>query len=401
MKAKLPTRLDKLMWSLPWLARYPLSRVGDRIRRAREQSDGTQHLIFTIANHFEPSWTETGALLGLDTQITRLEKWCEQARSIGRAVLDSDGTQFRHTNFYPAEQYHRPLLERLAELEREGFGEVEIHLHHGVEQPDTASNLRRALEEFRDRLAEDHHCLSRMEGSQMPRYAFVHGNFALANSAGGKYCGVDEEMQILAETGCYLDLTLPSAPDRSQVPRLNAIYECGHPLDEARPHRSGPSLRVGQQRPQLPVLLTGPLSFDWGRRKKGLPVPRLDDSSVAANYPPSLARLARWRAANIHVEGRPEWLFIKLFCHGFFDGDESVVIGDEMRRFLEDALELSERTREFKLHFASARESFNIAMAAVDGHRGDPHLHRDYLLHSIMKSQAAPKATGEIEHARV
>jgi hypothetical protein len=358
-------------------------------------------LIFTIANHFEPSWTETGALLGLDTQITRLEKWCEQARSIGRAVLDSDGTQFRHTNFYPAEQYHRPLLERLAELEREGFGEVEIHLHHGVEQPDTASNLRRALEEFRDRLAEDHHCLSRMEGSQMPRYAFVHGNFALANSAGGKYCGVDEEMQILAETGCYLDLTLPSAPDRSQVPRLNAIYECGHPLDEARPHRSGPSLRVGQQRPQLPVLLTGPLSFDWGRRKKGLPVPRLDDSSVAANYPPSLARLARWRAANIHVEGRPEWLFIKLFCHGFFDGDESVVIGDEMRRFLEDALELSERTREFKLHFASARESFNIAMAAVDGHRGDPHLHRDYLLHSIMKSQAAPKATGEIEHARV
>jgi hypothetical protein len=256
------------------------------------------------------------------------------------------------------------------------------------------------LEEFRDRLAEDHHCLSRMEGSDVPMYAFVHGNFALANSAGGKYCGVDEEMQILAETGCYLDLTLPSAPDRSQVPRLNAIYECGHPLHEAKPHRSGPSLRVGQ-RPQFPVLLTGPLGFDWGRRKKGLPVPRLDDSSLAANYPPSLARLARWRAANIHVEGRPEWLFIKLFCHGFFDSDQPAVIGDEMRRFLEAALELAERTGQFKLHFASARESFNIAMAAVDGLRGDPHLHRDYLLHSIMKSQTAPKATSEIEHARV
>ena len=38
-------------------------------------------------------------------------------------------------------------------------------------------------------------------------YAFVHGNFALANSAGGRYCGVDEEMQILAETGCYADMT--------------------------------------------------------------------------------------------------------------------------------------------------------------------------------------------------
>ncbi|HEV7375801.1 MAG TPA: hypothetical protein VGN95_13860 [Pyrinomonadaceae bacterium] len=400
MKAKLPGRFDKLMWSLPWLARYPFSRVNDRLRRAREQSVGTQHLIFTIANHFEPSWSESGGLLDLDTQMTRLDHWCEQARSIGRAVLDSDGTPFRHTNFYPAEQYHRPLLERLAELEGEGFGEVEIHLHHGVEHPDVAANLRGALEEFRDRLAEDHHCLSRMEGSHMPMYAFVHGNFALANSAGGKYCGVDEEMQILAETGCYADLTLPSAPDRSQVPRLNAIYECGHPLHEAKPHRSGPSLRVGH-RPQLPVLLTGPIGFDWGRRKKGLPVPRLDDSSLSANYPPSLARLDRWRAANIHVRGRPEWLFIKLFCHGFFDSDPPTVIGDVMRRFLEETLELAERTGEFKLHFASARESFNIAMAAVDGLRGDPHLYRDYLLHSIRKSQTARQATSEIEHARV
>jgi hypothetical protein len=400
MKAKLPGRFDKLMWSLPWLARYPLSRVQERVRRAREQADGVQHLIFSIANHFEPSWTETGAQLDLDTQIRRLDKWCEQARSIGRAVLDSDGTHFRHTNFYPAEQYHHPLLERMAELEMEGFGEVEIHLHHGVEHPDTAANLRSALEEFRDRLAEDHHCLSRMEGSETPMYAFVHGNFALANSAGGRYCGVDEEMQILAETGCYLDMTLPSAPDRSQVPRLNAIYECGHPLDEAKPHRSGPSLRVGQ-RPQLPVLLTGPLGFDWRRRKKGLPIPRLDDSSVAANYPPSLARLNRWRRANIHVKGRPEWVFIKLFCHGFFDGDESAVIGGEMRRFLEDALELSERTGEFKLHFASARESFNIIMAAVDGFCGDPHLYRDYLLRSIRKSQASQRVSSKIEHAGV
>jgi hypothetical protein len=400
MNSKLPGRFDKLMWSLPWLARYPFWRMHDRVRRAREESVDTQHLVFTIANHFEPSWTETGELLDLDTQIKRLDNWCEQTRSIGRAVLDSDGTPFRHTNFYPAEQYHRPLLERLAELEAEGFGEVEIHLHHGVEQPDTAVNLRRVLEEFRDRLAEDHQCLSRMEGVKTPMYAFVHGNFALANSAGGKYCGVDEEMQILAETGCYIDMTLPSAPDRSQVPRLNAIYECGHPFHQARPHRSGPSLRVGR-RPKLPVLLTGPLSFDWSRRKKGIPVPRLEDSSLAANYPPTLARLDRWRATHIHVEGRPEWLFIKLFCHGFFDMDQPAVIGQQMRRFLEEALELSERTGEFKLHFATAREAFNIAMAAVDGLDGDPHLYRDYLLRSIMKSQATEQASSEIEPVRV
>ena len=42
-----------------------------------------------------------------------------------------------------------------------GFGEVEIHLHHGVGQPDTAENTRRALEHFRDVLAWEHKCLSR------------------------------------------------------------------------------------------------------------------------------------------------------------------------------------------------------------------------------------------------
>src|SRR6185503_12462240 len=125
---------------------------------------------------------------------------------------------------------------------------------------------RRTLEIFRDTLAYEHKCFSRSSQGGAPRYAFVHGNWALANSANGKFCGVDSEMQILADTGCYADLTLPSAPDVSQVPRINAIYECGHPLDQSSPHRSGPSLRVGSQ-PALPIILTGPLMFDWRQRK--------------------------------------------------------------------------------------------------------------------------------------
>ena len=115
-------------------------------------------------------------------------------------------------------------------------------------------------------------------------YGFVHGNLALGNSAGGRFCGVDEEMQILADTGCYADFTLPSAPDQSQVPRINDIYQCGGPLDKARPHRSGPSVRVGV-RPQLPLIFTGPLVFNWSRRVKGLPVPRLDDGFARRQLP--------------------------------------------------------------------------------------------------------------------
>jgi hypothetical protein len=262
-----------------------------------------------------------------------------------------------------------------------------------VDAPATAVETRRVLTEFHAALAEEHKCLSRWDGKGAPAYAFVHGNWALANSAGGRFCGVDEEMQILAETGCYADFTLPSAPDRSQVPRLNAIYQCGHALDKAKPHRTGPTLRVGQKQLTLPVIFTGPLTLNWRRRVHGLPFPRLDDAGLAANYPLDRARLARWRNAHISVAGRPQWVFIKLYCHGFFDHDRSMTIGEELRRFLCETMEEGARTGAFKVHFATAREAFNLALAAVDGCTGEPHQYRDYRLRLIMhEAAAAPRA---------
>ncbi|MBA3765588.1 MAG: hypothetical protein H0W99_01115 [Acidobacteria bacterium] len=383
MNENQPGYLTKLAWSLPWLARYPLWRAKELVRRVTEAT-AKQHILIFVANHFEPFWNEQGQKLDLSTQQRRLEEWCAMAEKTGQAVRDSAGAAFRHTLFYPGEEYQAPLLDRMAQLQADGFGEVEIHLHHGVEAPDTAANLRRALTEFRDALAEEHGCLSRMNGVGAPMYGFVHGNLALGNSAGGRFCGVDEEMQILAETGCYADFTLPSAPDQSQVPRINAIYQCGGPLDKARPHRSGPSVRVGV-RPQLPLIFTGPLVFNWSRRVKGLPVPRLDDGSLVGNYPLDTARFTNWRNAHIGVRGKPDWLFIKLYCHGFFQKDQAAMIGDGARRSMESLLELSEQTGRFKIHFTTAREAFNIAMAAVDGQTGEPGDYRDYRLRQIMR----------------
>jgi len=387
---------QKLVWSLPWLVRFPFWRLRELLTRTYDL-ESHSHLIFIVANHFEPAWSAEGGQMDLRTQMARLEDWCKKAQAIGDAVRDNDGTPFRHTNFYPAEQYHKPLLDRLAALQADGYGEVEIHLHHGVDHPDTPENLRRVLTEFRDVLAEDHKCLSRVDALGPPKYAFVHGNWALANSFGGRFCGVDSEMQILSETGCYADYTLPAAPNQAQVPRLNAIYQCGRPMDQRSPHWSGPGLRVGSD-PKLPVIFTGPLIFNWKRRIRGIPVPRLDDGVLAANYLPDLARLHRWRGAHIGVEGVPEWTFIKLSCHGFIDEDQPSMIGDPMRRFLEDLLAVGERTGQFKLHFASAREAFNLAIAATDGHRGDPNHYRDYLLQPIMRESkfAEPPIPSEV-----
>lgn len=378
--------LAKLVRSLPWLARYPFWRAREMVSRLTEDSP-PQHLLIMVANHFEPSWRKEGGFLSLTEQMVRTEEWCRMARTTGASVRDSDGKPFCHTNFYPAEQYHRPLLELMATLQADGFGEVEIHLHHGVETPDTASNLEGQLQTFRDILAEDHGCLSRANTSDTPKYAFVHGNLALSNSAGGRYCGVDSEFKVLAKTGCYADFTLPSAPDETQVPKLNAIYECGHPLDERLAHRSGPNLRVGK-RPQLPIIFTGPLVFNWSRRIHGFPVPRLDDGVLASNYEADLGRLRRWAGARIGIRGRSEWAFIKLYCHGFFKYDQDATIGPTVRRFWTQVLELAERTGSFQVHFVTAREAFNIVLAAVEGKQGNPHQYRDYQLRLIMNEGA-------------
>ena len=315
-----------------------------------------------------------------------VDRWCKLAVRTGRSLRDHDGTPFRHTYFFPAEQYDCASIEKLSALQSDGLGEVEVHLHHGVDQPDNAVNTQRVLETFRDTLAYRHQCLSRENPSALPRYAFVHGNSALANSAGGRNCGVDSEMQVLATTGCYADFTLPSAPDQSQVPKINAIYQCGNPLQEARPHRSGHDLKVGDK-PTLPIIINGPLVFDWTRRIHGLPVPRVDDGSLARNYPLNMSRFRRWQSAEIGVKGRPEWIFIKLHCHAFFEHDQQAMMGDDMRSFMTEILELGEATGQFKVHFASAREVFNMVTAALEGKGGDPGQYRDYLMLPIWKEE--------------
>lgn len=375
-----PTFLTKLKWNLPWLVRYPWNRAKSFLEQTAFEN---KHIIFTVANHFEPAWSENG-VLEYEEQIKRLKAYYKLARETGEAVRDADGTKFRHTNFYPAEQYHPEILDIMAEMQAEGLGEVEVHLHHGVKRADTAENLRNTLNEFRDVLAERHKCLSRMNGSGMPMYAFVHGNLALANSSGGRNCGVDNEMEILRDTGCYADMTLPSAPEQSQVTMMNQIYECGLPMHEAAPHRRGFRVIAGGKTPQLPLIFTGPLVFNWTRTIKGIPVPRIDDGALTANQTMDATRFRRWKDANITVAGRSDWIFVKLYAHGFFDHDQSACIGEDARRFFGDLVNESEKSGKYKIHFVSAREAFNIATAAIDGHDGDPNNFRDRLLKPIM-----------------
>ena len=369
--------------SLRWLPGYTWQRL---IRRT---SPRPVHLVFALADHFEPAIVPEapGAYASRSEQERRLEKWCREYPKRLEAWRDDDGWPFRHTYFYPAEQYDRALIERLAEHCQAGWGEIEIHLHHGVKRPDTAENTRRSLLEFRDLLAGQG-CLSRLDGAGPPRYAFVHGNWALANSAGGRCCGVDNEMQILADTGCFADLTLPSAPNPAQVGKINSLYECTPPLDERAPHRRGRDLHRGRAPVTYPLIIQGPLMVNFGRRKRGSLFPSIENGELASANPPTLARLRLWRQAGITVHGRPDWLFLKLHCHGMDPRDEVTMLGAPMQQFLRALTKGARESSEYRLHFVTAREMVNIILAACDGRDGSPGEHRDYRFRPIRRTRS-------------
>jgi hypothetical protein len=340
--------------------------------------------MIAIADHFEPAIVpeRPGAYATRDEQEERVEAWCAGYPSAIAAWRDSAGHPLRHTYFYPAEQYSKVLLDRLSEHCRAGWGEIEIHLHHGIDAPDTAANTRKVLCQFRDTLAA-HGCLARWNGGGEPRYAFVHGNWALANSLGGRGCGVDAEMEILAETGCYADLTLPPAPHLPQIGKINALYECRVPLGRRAPHRRGRDLRRDRPPRVWPLIVQGPLGLTFTRRVRGWPVPSIETGGLTLGNPPSMARLRLWRSAAIRVKHRPDWLFIKLDCHGMNPADAPAIMGAPMQRFLSELTDGAGGGSRSRIHFVTAREMVNMILAACDGREGDPGAYRDYRLRLI------------------
>jgi hypothetical protein len=124
------------------------------------------------------------------------------------------------------------------------------------------------------------------------------------------------------------------------------------------------------------LIVQGPLLAGW---TGGLRAPRLriETGAVTRSNSLSLSRLALWKKARITVQGRPDWLFIKLHCHSMDPTQKDAVIGDAFCRFLQQLVTGAEERKEI-LHFVTAREMTNILLAACDGRDGNPGSYRDY-----------------------
>lgn len=382
----------KLKSNIPWLSAY----VWRQLTGRRAAAKGV-HVIFCIADHFEPAIIPDQGSTSAEKweQERRLEQWCKEIPRVLDPWRDSEGRPFYHTYFYPAEQYDADIVGRLAEHCRAGWGEIEIHLHHGIPAPDSREHTERQIVEFRDALVQKHGCLSRWDGTGPARYAFVHGNFALANFKADWACGVDAEMQVLADTGCYADMTMPSAPDDTQVPKINSLYECGFPLDQRGPHRAGRNLSAGRKPSIFPLMIQGPLMLDFSPESRAGLFPHIENGALTWKYPTTMARFHLWRRAGITVEGRPDWVFIKLHCHGMDPRDADAMYGAPRQKFLRELMEESKQSGRYEVHFSTAREMTNIILAACDGREGNPGDYRDYRLKKIEPRHSVDMADAE------
>src|SRR5690606_29094314 len=136
--------------------------------------------------------------------------WCKDYPDLAFRHTDADGCYPKHSFFYPEEEYSFAHLEKIAALCKKGLGEVEIHLHHDNDTP-TAFNHK--MHGFLETLDINHGLIPKDPDTGQYRFSFIHGNWALDNSRrDGRWCGLNNELKLLADLGCYADFTLPSAP---------------------------------------------------------------------------------------------------------------------------------------------------------------------------------------------
>jgi hypothetical protein len=257
-----------------------------------------------IADHFEPLRAPADEAIAR----CRTATWCQKWPAIAHRHCDSAGNPPRYTFFYAEEEYRPLLLDRLAEMTEAGIADVEVHLHHDGEGE---QNFVDRISCFTETLSARHGLLRKHAGKIA--FGFIHGNWALDNSLpGGCWCGLNNEITLLRDLGCYADFTLPSAPSPAQTRIINAIYWATDDPLRPKSHDTGVPVRAGGTAFGDLLMIPGPLTLNWNSRKFGL-LPRLETGELAASNPVTQQRVRLWLNYAPRIE---DDLFIKLFAHG-------------------------------------------------------------------------------------
>jgi len=333
----------------------------------------TQDIMLLLCDHFEPVWS------GKD--VLQFRTFLDGYRRMAGRFRDTDGCPPKIT-FFVIQSVDPGILEMMLPFVREGFGELELQIHHGTDDDtgrDNTDEMKRIIREVRGKYRRFGYCHYPASASENFSFGFVHGNWALDNSRVNEkkkraFCGINLELNLLKELGCYADFTFPGWGTMTPTKVLDRHF---YAKDDNKPKSYDIKsniqvMRVGGKSAGDLLLLQGP------------------DSNDAWNIytPPDIERMKEWVAHQVRVEGQDRWVFIKLYTHSVMDWwkggginpeAEDVFYGARADKFYQDILDFF-KPGKYRLHFVSAREFYNIAKAAEAGKTGNAGAFRDFAL---------------------
>ena len=329
-----------------------------------------QHVLFCFVDHYEP-------LLGkasFEKGMASVKYWQNEYPTIAIKFTASDGCYPRHTFFYPEEEYHKEYLDVVSEFCQQDIGEIEIHLHH---DNDTENGFKDKINSFKKILRESHGALPDYDGDAY--FAFIHGNWALDNSRkDGKWCGLNNEITLLRDLNCYADFTLPSAPSDTQTKTINSIYYATDDPNKPKSHDKGELAEYGLTKKGDLMIIQGPLTLNWKNRSKGV-WPRIESGDVTPSPVPIEQRVRLWVKAGVHVKGKPDWIIVKVHTHGADEINSEFLFKDNGFEKIWSTLDREYNDNvNYKLHYVSTRELYNIIKAIESGCDGEPGDYRNY-----------------------
>ena len=176
-------------------------------------------------------------------------------------------------------EYQPEFLDALKPMVERGIGDVEVHIHHGGEGEQVfVDRMSRFLENLENR----HGMLRRQDGRRL--FGFIHGNWCLDNAdPSGQFCGLNNEITLLRDLGCYADFTLPCPHVASQTRMVNTIYWATDDPTQPKSHDLGIPVRAGGAVSGDLMIVPGPLAINWKERRRAL-VPKIEVGELAGNH---------------------------------------------------------------------------------------------------------------------
>ncbi len=329
-------------WLMPYLK--------DRLHKIQRATKPKRAWI-AITDHYEP----LGMGASVETALGRVARWREKwPRIADDAPRDASGQRPQYSFFYPQEEYRRDILEGIAEIVRLGVGDVEVHLHHDNEDRE---NFIHKITDYCRRLTDDHGLLRQQDGHTV--FGFIHGNWALDNSRpDGKFCGLNGEIALLRDLGCYADFTMPSLPSVTQGRVVNQVFWCTNaPGNRPKSFDCGIEATVGGGSCGDLLMITGPVGLRFGERI----LPRVETGEIAGYDPPTPSRVKRWFDLAPTIG---EDIFLKLYTHGAPERNLELLLNGGLCNLFSWLANEADR-RGIEIHWATAWQMYRAADALI------------------------------------